>query len=344
MQFSYDAAGRHAGTTYTGGTTVAVKRDAAGRIVSGTSDPAGSAPASTVTYFFDGAGDVAWGQRTGTTVSRTAALPGGVTVTATSTTSATWSYPSLQGHALATGPGSSTGSLLLTDPYGQPLDAATLAIGTAAADDTGQVTGNTGWHQAALKVADTAGSTLLIEMGARLYVPNLGRFLQVDPIEGGVDNDYTWPTDPIGKNDLTGRAWWNDVLSGSATLVRDLGAWAYENRSFLAHTALSIGAGILTVALTTAVCAGTAGLGCAVAAGAAISMMVQVVPHFALDKAMGVRTSPADAVSYVAGSALRGGIGVPRSIVTKTVVQATKQTAKTVTRVVGGFLRSLVVF
>lgn len=42
-------------------------------------------------------------------------------------------------------------------------------------------------------------------MGARLYVPALGRFLQVDPLEGGVDNDYVWPTDPVGKNDLTGR-------------------------------------------------------------------------------------------------------------------------------------------
>ncbi len=70
-----------------------------------------------------------------------------------------------------------------------------------------------------------------IQMGARVYLPGLGRFLQVDPVQGGTPNPYTYVTDPVNDFDLSGTCGWK-FWRGSCKTVKPGPIKGYSNWLF----------------------------------------------------------------------------------------------------------------
>lgn len=79
-----------------------------------------------------------------------------------------------------------------------------------------------GWAANPARKQETMFTLGIVQMGQRVYIPSLGRFLQADPVEGGTSNAYVYVQDPINFDDYNGM-WgvptWARWVAGAVALV-----------------------------------------------------------------------------------------------------------------------------
>jgi RHS repeat-associated protein len=167
------------------------------------------------TFGYDGAGDSPTYSRptSGGVVTTYVEGPGGLLVIDAGGTPA---FPITNGHSDVVGNTDVNGTFTAnptTDEFG---------LGQAPANRLGWLGGKERFS--------TGGSLGLVRMGVRLYDPSLGRFLEVDTVEGGSANDYDYVNqDPVNDFDLAGTfGWggaWNWVTHHGGAVIGAVATW-----------------------------------------------------------------------------------------------------------------------
>ncbi len=221
--FKYDQGDRN--TEISQGTTskIVYKRDNDNQIIQRTVTTGGA----TSNYYYGNAGstDASFMYTNPTTkqiIEKYIVLPGGVRLTLrpTQTTAANQtkaSLTNLHGDTFQTlnGIGATDSGIYLYSPFGKQIAASStfastnpsLVLAGTTAPSNMQGNQTAAWAGAHKRSNESIFSIAIMQMGDRVYLPELGRFTSVDPVLGGSQNDYVYATDPINGNDYTGQFW-----------------------------------------------------------------------------------------------------------------------------------------
>ena len=195
--YAWDAGDRNIGIR-AGSTVIDYVRDPLDRI---TERRTGG---ETIRYRYGGFGDAptAATNGSGQVIERYASLPGGAQVTLSATgTSEVWSYMDITGHVTATTDraGHRNQDPYIYEPGGMEVSGA--ANTNVGARDAGYLGSHARFTERGTNVVP------VIDMGARPYNVELGRFLTTDPVAGGCANAYVLVYgDPLNNTDVSGQS------------------------------------------------------------------------------------------------------------------------------------------
>lgn len=228
LTLQYDASDRNIGleelNSSLTGKGVYYQRDALDRIIERKADTITAGSHSTnslVKYGFTGGGDTpdVLLDNANNVKEKYVPLVGGVLLTlrpneTVETQKATHSLSNIHGDVFVTTDKSGNFTdATAYDPFGNKLPGVTTSPQNTES-------GSFDWLGGARKQTENGFALNVTQMGARVYVPALGRFLQADPVEGGTLNNYVYVVDPVNQNDLDGRIAFIPLIAAIVNVVR----------------------------------------------------------------------------------------------------------------------------